>query len=72
MPNVDHLYDTVLAAGIEPTIPIEERWYDIDVVTPSGRWLASGPTRAGNRQFVVADPDGYLLRFFTGLTPRPV
>lgn len=26
----------------------------------------------GNRQFVVADPDGYLLRFFSDLGQRPV
>jgi catechol 2,3-dioxygenase-like lactoylglutathione lyase family enzyme len=67
VPRVDQLYKTMLAAGVEPVIPIEERWYDIDVITPSGRWMTSGPTRAGNRQFVVADPDGYLLRFFTSL-----
>jgi hypothetical protein len=27
--------------------------------------------QAGNRQFVVADPDGYLLRFYTRLGSRP-
>ena len=26
----------------------------------------------GNRQFVVADPDGYLLRFYTELGQRVV
>jgi hypothetical protein len=27
--------------------------------------------QAGNRQCVVADPDGYLLRFYTSLGSRP-
>lgn len=71
VPNVDELYEAVLAAGLEPVVPIEERWYDVDVIAPSGRWMLLGPTRAGNRQFVVADPDGYLLRFFTSLGSRP-
>ena len=70
--DVDELHETVLAAGLEPVIPIEERWYDVDVTTPSGRWTMRGPTRAGNRQFVIADPDGYLLRFFTSLGARPI
>ena len=70
--NVDELHARVLAAGLEPVVPIEERWYDVDVVTPSGRWMVQGPTRAGNRQFVVADPDGYLLRCFSSLGSSPV
>lgn len=47
----------VLAA---PPIPFEDRWY------------REGDTELGNRQFVVADPDGYLLRFFTDLGQRPL
>jgi len=67
VPNVDETLEAVRAAGIEPVIDIEERWYEIDVVKPSGRWRERGAMRAGNRQFVVADPDGYLLRFYTSL-----
>ena len=70
--SVDDLYEEVLAAGVEIVAPIEERSYDVDVIAPSGRWSRPGPTRAGNRQFVVADPDGYLLRFFTSLGSPPV
>ncbi|AUH32503.1 bleomycin resistance protein [Paracoccus tegillarcae] len=47
------------ADGLELFLPLEDRWYrrnDEDV---------------GNRQFVVADPDGYLLRFFEDLGARP-
>jgi len=28
--------------------------------------------QAGNRQFVVADPDGYLLRLYTSLGTSPL
>jgi hypothetical protein len=50
---------------------MEERWYDVDVLAPSGRWDSTGPIAAGNRQFVIADPDGYLWRFFSSLGTRP-
>ncbi|MBO6789574.1 MAG: VOC family protein [Dinoroseobacter sp.] len=41
-------------------LPPEERWYRCD------------DTRLGHRQFVVADPDGYLLRFYEPLGGRPI
>jgi catechol 2,3-dioxygenase-like lactoylglutathione lyase family enzyme len=47
-------------AGFVPYLPLEDRWYRQDQV------------ENGNRQFGVADPDGYLLRFFTYLGKRPV
>ena len=67
VPDVDETLEAVHAAGIEPVIELEERWYDVDVVTPSGRWSERGVMQAGNRQFVVSDPDGYLLRFYSSL-----
>ena len=69
--DVDVVYGSVMRAGLAPVIDMEERWYDVDVVTPSGRWVRRGPSLAGNRQFVVADPDGYLLRFYTNLGVVP-
>ena len=69
MPNVDETLEAVHAAGIEPVTEMEERWYD--VVMPSGRWSERGVMHAGNRQFVVADPDGYLLRFYMSLGSQP-
>lgn len=39
-------------------LDVEEKWYRI------------GAEEAGNRQFVVADPDGYLLRFYEELGSR--
>ncbi len=56
--DVDTLYASVQQAGLSVVIPLEERWYRQD------------QTEAGNRQFVVADPDGYLLRFFRDLGRR--
>jgi catechol 2,3-dioxygenase-like lactoylglutathione lyase family enzyme len=38
---------------------------------PETRWYRAGATELGNRQFIVADPDGYLLRFFQDLGTRP-
>jgi len=57
--DVVALHEVVMAAGLEPLIRLEERWYRVGVV------------ERGNRQFVVADPDGYLLRFFEDLGERP-
>ena len=42
-------------AGIALFRPVEEAWY------------RSGETYSGNRQFLVQDPDGYLLRMFEDL-----
>ncbi len=41
-------------------------------LAPETRWYRRGDVELGNRQFVVADPDGYLLRFFENLGERPV
>jgi catechol 2,3-dioxygenase-like lactoylglutathione lyase family enzyme len=56
--NVDGLHARVLAARSRVVLPIEERWY------------RRTDHETGQRQFVVADPDGYLLRFFTHLGQR--
>lgn len=49
--NVDALYQTVQSANATIFLPMEEKWYRIN-----NEYL-------GNRQFIVQDPDGYLLRF---------
>ncbi len=56
--DVDAVHERIRAAGIDPVIPLEERWY------------RQGEGEAGNRQFVVANPDGYLLRCFSDLGRR--
>lgn len=58
--DVDAIHARVQAAGFALLIPLEERWYRRDA------------SEVGNRQFVVADPDGYLLRFCTDLGKRAV
>lgn len=70
--NVDAMHARAVAAGFAIVLPIEERWYRVDIAETAGRWKAVGPTQAGNRQFVVADADGYLWRPFNDLGVRPI
>lgn len=58
--QVDALYARVQEAKTPLFLPIEEKWY------------RCGEVYCGNRQFIVQDPDGYLLRFFQDLGQRPV
>ncbi len=53
--KVDELYDRVQKAGANIFLPIEEQWYRANDV------------EIGNRQFIVLDPDGYMLRFAQSL-----
>jgi catechol 2,3-dioxygenase-like lactoylglutathione lyase family enzyme len=55
VPSVEPLIGALSDADISLYLPLEERWYRRD------------GGEVGNRQFVVADPDGYLLRFFEAL-----
>ena len=55
---VDALYEKAQSAGATIFLPVEERWYRADDL------------ELGNRQFIVQDPDGYLLRFFEDLGER--
>jgi predicted DNA-binding ribbon-helix-helix protein len=59
--DVDALHSNIVRAigTAAIRVPLEERWY------------RHGEAELGNRQFVVADPDGYLLRFFSYLGERP-
>lgn len=57
--DVDRLLAALAAAGWPLFLPLEEKWY------------RQGAGETGNRQFVVADPDGYLLRFYQDLGIRP-
>lgn len=49
--KVDELYDRVQKAGAIIFLPIEEKWY------------RASDVKLGKRQFIVLDPDGYMLRF---------
>jgi catechol 2,3-dioxygenase-like lactoylglutathione lyase family enzyme len=52
IPNIESLYNRLKAAGYPIYQEVEEKWYRIN------------DNETGNRQFLVQDPDGYLLRFF--------
>jgi hypothetical protein len=57
--KVDELYKKVKAFGAKIFLPIEDKWYRADDID------------LGSRQFIVLDPDGYLLRFSGSLGTRP-
>ncbi len=48
---VQDLYDKLQHAGYKFFLPLEDKWYLKD------------DAYVGNRQFIIQDPDGYLLRF---------
>lgn len=56
--NVDELYSRVQQSGATIFLPIEEKWYRMKEV------------EVGNRQFIVLDPDGYILRFAENIGAR--
>ena len=57
--DVASLYARVKASPWPVFLELEDRWYRHDEL------------EFGNRQFVIQDPDGYLLRFFQDLGSRP-
>lgn len=57
--EIDRIHARVQSSGFTIVVPLEERWYRQTVV------------ESGHRQFVVADPDGYLMRFSSYLGKRP-
>lgn len=69
--DVDALLERAIGAGATIVVSMEDRWYRVDVAETGGRWQTKGPTEAGNRQFVLADPDGYLWRPYRDLGTRP-
>jgi hypothetical protein len=56
--DVRGLHDRMAERGWIVAAELEESWYRVD------------DREAGNHQFVAADPDGYLLRFFEDLGIR--
>lgn len=58
--SLSPILDALASAGIALFRPVEERWYRM------------GTVEGGNRQVLVQDPDGYLLRFFEDMGERPV
>lgn len=58
--DVDALHASLEALGVPFFRPMEEKWYRRD------------DELLGHRQFLVQDPDGYLLRFYQDLGTTPV
>ena len=56
--EIKPLTDALADANIPLYLAVEDKCY------------RKGDFEVGNRQFVVADPDGYLLRFFQVLGPE--
>ena len=59
-PDVDVLAKRLVTYGIELRKPVEENWYRENQILH------------GERNFLVQDPDGYLLRFTEKLGTKPV
>lgn len=57
--SVEPLVEALLRNEHPLYLPVEDKWYRV------------GAQERGNRQFVVADPDGYLLRFYQNIGSRP-
>lgn len=56
--DAEKLYKLINNSNYPIFYPLEEKWYQ------------TGDMLGGNKQFVVADPDGYLLRFAQDLGKR--
>ncbi len=53
--NVDSIYTSLKSEGYSIMVEMDENWYRQD------------DKLLGNKEFLVQDPDGYLLRFFEDL-----
>lgn len=58
--NLDEIYNNLKIANYKITFDIEENWYRQD-----NKLL-------GNKEFLVQDPDGYLLRFSEDLGEKDI
>ncbi len=58
--NVDIIYNSLKKAGYKIAFEMEENWY------------RNGNELLGNKEFLVQDPDGYLLRFSEDLGRKDV
>lgn len=58
VPDLDAVHARVQSGGHPVFLPLEERWY------------RRGEHEVGQQQFVVMDPDGYLLRLVQPLGTR--
>lgn len=64
-----------LQIRVKKIIPILKRLKQNHIklfLEPEEKWYRRGKVKAGNRQFLVQDPDGYLLRFFESLGTKKI
>ena len=59
VPDANFLAQHIEASGVELFMSLEEKWYKV------------GDEEVGVRQFLVQDPDGYLIRFQSSQGRRP-
>jgi catechol 2,3-dioxygenase-like lactoylglutathione lyase family enzyme len=60
VPDVAPALDRLMRAHHPLYLPLEDKWYRKD------------DHELGNRQYVVADPDGYLIRLFQNIGTRKI
>ncbi|MBN2336705.1 VOC family protein [Candidatus Bathyarchaeota archaeon] len=60
VPDIESLLIRLVKNGVDLFMDPEEKWYRKDEV------------EVGNKQFLVQDPDGYLLRFFEDIGTRAI
>jgi len=58
--SIDEIISSLKRENIQLFLDVEEKWY------------RKNDRQVGNRQFLVQDPDGYLLRFFESLGEKPL
>ncbi len=58
--DIHKLISNLEKESIKLFLSLEEKWY------------RKNDRQVGNRQFLVQDPDGYLLRFFEDLGEKPL
>jgi catechol 2,3-dioxygenase-like lactoylglutathione lyase family enzyme len=60
VPDTDAIVNALALAGVQLFMGLETRWYQ------------RTDDEAGVKQFLVTDPDGYLIRFQSSLGRRPL
>lgn len=58
--NLDEIYNSFKNSNYKITFDIQENWYRQD------------DKMLGNKEFLIQDPDGYLLRFMQDLGEKEV
>lgn len=59
LPDIAPILSRIETSSLPLYLPLEEKWY------------AREDDEIGVRQFIIADPDGYLLRFSEEIGTRP-